>query len=245
MKPSKKLKTKNLKLKTKNHLVVILLGPPGAGKGTQAELLAEKFDLHYLETAKIGERRINESKKEEYIKVEGKKYYFKEEKKLWQSGKLWSPPFITALIGEEIKKLAKEKKGIVFAGSPRTLYEGKKIIPLLEKLYGSENIKIILLKLNEKKAIWRNSHRRICELMRHPILYTKETKNLRNCPLDGSKLIKRELDKPDVIKIRLKEYKERTLPLVDYLKKQGFKIKEVNGEQSVEKVFKNILRVIR
>ena len=103
---------------------------------------------------------------------------------------------------EKIKALSKEKKGIVFAGSPRTLYEAEKILPLLEKLYGKANIKIFLLDLPLEQSIWRNSHRRICELMRHPILYNKETLKLTHCPLDGSKLIKRALDKPEVIKKR-------------------------------------------
>ena len=87
-------------------------------------------------------------------------------------------------------------------GSPRTLYEGKRIIPLLKKLYGTKNIKIILIKVSAEESIFRNSHRRICELMRHPILYTKETIKLTRCPLDGSKLIRRKgLDDPETIKV--------------------------------------------
>lgn len=229
----------------KNKLVIILLGPPGSGKGTQAGLLAEKLNLYYLETAKIGERRINEAKEGEYIRVEGKKYYFENEKRLWQTGKLWSPPFITHIIREKIKELAEEEKGVIFAGSPRTLYEGKEIAPLLKKLYGKENIKVILLTLSAKETIFRNSHRRICELMRHPIVYSKETEKLNFCPLDGSKLAKRKgLDEPETIKIRLREYQERTLPLVEYFKKQGIEVKKVVGEQSVADVFKDILKAI-
>jgi adenylate kinase len=231
---------------SKKSKVIILLGPPGSGKGTQAGLLAEKFNLYYFETAKVGEERINKAKKGEYILAEGKKYYFEKEKKLWLSGKLWSPPFITALVKDKIKKLAKGKQSIVFAGSPRTLYEGEKIVPLLKKLYGKENITIILIEQSAKASIFRNSHRRICELVRHPILYTKETAKLKYCPLDGSKLIKRKgLDDPETIKVRLKEYKERTLPLVELFKKQGLKVKKINGEQSVANVFKDILEILK
>ena len=229
----------------KKPLVIILLGPPGSGKGIQAELLAEKLNLYYFETAKIGERRIVEAKKGEYIIAAGKKYYFEDEKKLWQTGKLWSPPFITFLIQDEIKRLAKEKKGVVFAGSPRTLYEGEKIIPLLKKLYGRRNIKVILIEQRAEVSIFRNTRRRICELMRHPILYTKETIRLKYCPLDGSKLIKRKgLDAPETIKVRFEEYKEKTLPLIELFKKQGLKVKKINGEQSVVDVFKYILNVL-
>ena len=226
--------------------VIILMGPPGSGKGTQAILLAEKFDLYHLETSKLIERKIVEAKKGDFVEIESKKYFLEKEKKLWKRGILCSPPFVTYLIKEKIKELAKEKKGIVFSGSPRTLYEGEEIIPLLKKLYPSENIKIVLLKLEPEESIWRNSHRRICELMRHPVLYNKETTKLTLCPLDGSKLIKREgLDDPEIIKIRLKEYQERTFPLVDYFKKENLKVKEVDGSPPPAVVFKKILKILK
>jgi len=225
--------------------VIILFGPPGSGKGTQAELLAEKFNLYYLETSEIIVANLRDAKKGDFIKVKGKKYFLLEEKKLRESGELMNPPLISFWIKKKIKELAKEGKGIATSGSPRTLYEGKEVIPLLKKLYGSKNIKVILIELSEKASIWRNSHRRTCQLMRHPILYTRETAKLTKCPFDGSKLVFRKDDTPEIIKIRLKEYKERTFPLVDYFKKQGFKIKEVDGEQSVEKVFENILKAIK
>lgn len=229
-----------------SQMVIIIIGPPGSGKGTQAELLAERLNLYYLETSKILEEKFRE-KKTNFIIVEGKKYYFKKEKKLWESGILCSPPFVTFLIKEKIKKLFKAKKNLVLAGSPRTLYEGEKIIPLLKKLYGSENIKVVLLKIAPQETLKRNRQRRICQLMRHPILATKkEFLKLSYCPLDGSKLLRRKgLDDPETIKIRLEEYKERTLPLIDYFKKQGLKVKEVNGERSVEEVFKDILKALK
>jgi adenylate kinase len=230
----------------KNRLVIIILGPPGAGKGTQAGLLAEKLNLYYFETSKVLEEKFQEIKTEkEFVQIKGKKYYLSKEKELWEKGALCSPPFVTYLVKKKIKNLYRAGKNLVLAGSPRTLYEGKEITPLLKKLYGKENIKLILITLSAKESIFRNSHRRICQLMRHPILYNKETKDLKHCPLDGSKLIKRELDKPEIIKIRLKEYKNRTFPLVGYFKKQGIGVKKVNGEQSVAEVFEDTLRAIK
>ena len=132
------------------------------------------------------------------------------------------------------------------AGSPRTVHEGKTVMPFLEKLYGKGNIKIILIQVSAKESIFRNSHRRICELMRHPILYSKETKKLKFCPLDGSKLIRRKgLDDPKTIRIRLKEYREKTLPLVKYLEERKLKVKKINGEGSVSKIFERILKVLK
>jgi len=229
--------------------VVILFGPPGAGKGTQAELLADKLNLYYFETSKILEENFRQaegiSNEERIIEADGKKYNILDEKKLWQEGKLCDPPFVVYLVQKKIKELFNEGKNLVIAGSPRTVYETKKIMPLLKDLYRVENIKAILIDISPEETIFRNSHRRICELMRHPIIYNEETKNLKICPLDGSRLIKRKgLDDPETIRIRLKEYKERTYPLLEIMEEEGVKIEKVNGEQTVANVFKEILTAI-
>lgn len=229
-----------------NQRVIILIGPPGSGKGTQAELLAEKLNLYHLETAKVLESRIMEARPGEYAIVEGKKYFFSLAKKQWETGQLVIRPLTVFWMKNKVKELAKEGKNLVMTGSPRDIYEGERLMPVLEKLYGKENIKIILIELSAKESIWRNSHRRICELMRHPVLYNKETVKLKRCPLDGSKLKKRKgLDDPETIKVRLKVYQEQTFPLVGYFKKKKYQIKKINGEQSVADVFKDILKVIK
>jgi len=231
--------------KTKNK-VIIIFGPPGSGKGTQGTLLAEKLNLFYWESSKIIEDKIMKAGKKDFQIVEGKKYFLADEKKLWANGILCSPPLVTFWFMEKIEKLFKDDMGIIMTGSPRTIYEGKKLIALLKKLYKPSNVKVILIGLTPEQTIFRNSHRRICELMRHPILYTPETANLRICPLDGSKLLKRKgLDDPETIKVRLREYKERTFPLVKLFEDSGLKVKKINGEQSVSEVFEDILKAIK
>jgi len=238
-------RSKKQKKSKKKGSVVILFGPPGAGKGTQGELLSEKLNLYYLETSKLIEDCVMNAKKGEYMVVDGKRYYFDKERENWKQGILCSPPFVTGLVIKKIKELALEGKGILMSGSPRTVFEAQKEVPLLKKLYGKDNIKVILIEISPEETLWRNSHRRICKLMRHPILYTKETKDLKICPLDGSPLLKREgLDDPETIKVRLKEYKQRTFPLLQYFKKQKIKVKKVNGEGTVEEVFKRILEAL-
>ncbi len=225
--------------------IIIILGAPGAGKGTQAELLAERFDFYHLETSKIIARNLADIKKDDFIEVDGKQYSLFEEKKRRDSGILISPPLITFWVKNKIKELKKQGKSVIINGSPRTLYEGEELIPFLKELYGTENIQIILIELSEKDSLWRNEHRKTCELMHHTIIYNDETSKLRKCPFDGSELVLRKDDKPEIIKIRLKQYRERTFPLVEFFKKQGLEVKKINGSPAPAIVFENILKVLK
>ncbi len=230
--------------------IIILFGPPGAGKGTQAEILADKTGYYHFESSKIIEACFeNESDPKgapKLFEIEGQKYKVQDEKKRWQEGLLNSPPFVVFLMVEKIKELAKEGKSIIFSGSPRTVYEAEKEIPLLKELYGLENIKFILLEITAETTIFRNSHRRICELIRHSILFSPETENLTKCPLDGSDLVKRKgLDDLQTIKKRLEVFKEQTFPVTEIIQKQGLKLHKVNGEQTVSDVHKDVLEAIK
>ena len=225
--------------------VIILFGPPGSGKGTQAELLAEKLNFCHVESSEIIEKHLAKAKKDNFVIVKGKKYFLLEEKKLREGGKLTSFPLITFWMTSKIKELVKEDKGIVASGWPRSLYEIKEEMPIFKKFYGKKNIKVILIELNDKEVIWRNTHRKTCELMRHPILFSKETAKFTRCPFDGSKLLVRKDDTPDVVKVRLKEYRKNTLPLINYFKKQGIKVKKINGSPPPASVFKNILKALK
>ena len=227
--------------------IIIIMGSPGSGKGTQAELISDEPNLYYFETSKIIEGHVMRAKKSDYETVNDKRYSLIKEKENWRTGILNTPEVVAFWVKNKIKELFKEGLGIVLAGSPRTLYEGREVVPLLKKLYGAKNIKIILLEISPEETLWRNSHRRICEFMRHPILSTKkEFLGLNYCPLDGSKLLRRKgLDDPETIKVRLREYRERTYPLMKYFEGRGLRVKRINGEQPVQKVFEDILKAIK
>ena len=226
--------------------IISLLGAPGAGKGTQGELLAEKLSYYYFETSKILEDKFNSAEEGEVLEVEGKEYRISDEKNFWKTGKLCSPPFVSYLVKHKIRQLADEGKSLILSGSPRTLHEGEKLMPFLKELYRMENIKIVMLDITPEETIFRNSHRRICKLMRHPILFSEETKNLTKCPLDGSELIQRKgLDDIETIKIRLEEYKERTLPLIDYFKEHNLNLIKINGSPAPAVVFNNIMESLK
>jgi len=226
--------------------IIILMGPPGSGKGTEAGLLAEKFGLYSFETSKLLEAAFAKTKKGDYFEVDGKKYSLTEEKKLWERGILNSPRFVAKVVISKIEELFRSGEDIIFSGSPRTLEEGKIVIPFLERTYGKKNISVMLLEIPAKETVFRNSRRRICQLMRHPILYSKENEKLKFCPLDGSRLLRRKgLDDPASIKVRLEEYENRTYPMLDYFKERGLKVKKINGMGSVSLVFNRLLSVLK
>ena len=225
--------------------VVIIFGPPGAGKGTQSELLSDKLGYFYFETSKALEKAFNSDDKKDYD-IEGEIYTMAGEKQKWKTGELMSPPFVTQIVKENITSIFNEGKSLIMAGSPRTLYEVEREMPFLDNLYGKENVRIILLDVGAEETISRNSHRKICELMRHSILFNNETENLTICPLDGSKLVKRiGLDDAETIKVRLKEYAERTLPMIEYFEKNNYKVNRIDGGQSVAEVFDGILQIVQ
>ncbi len=231
--------------------VIILFGPPGAGKGTQSELLSEKMGLYLFETSKMLEREfkraenLSEDSSERWVEYDNQKFDVLNEKEIWKRGELCSPPWVTYLCIREFTRLHEEGDNLIIAGSPRTVYEAEKEMPILEQLYGKENIKIALIEITAETTVFRNTHRKICELMRHSILFNDETKVLTMCPLDGSNLVNRkDLDDPETIKTRLEQYKDRTLPLFEFFQKEGFDVHKINGEGSVAKVHGEILKAI-
>lgn len=214
---------------------VFLIGSPGSGKGTQADLLAERFGLVHVQTSKLGEAKISDS---ELVKNDPE---IVEVKRLYDQGELFPPPWTVKIVLEKAKELADQGRGIIFSGSPRTVYEIEEELPYFENLYGKENIKVINLKIDEAESLNRNSNRRICKVNGHPIPNFEQFKDIKVCPHDGSEIVTRSLDTPDTIKNRNEVYHRRTEPIFDFLEKRGYKVIEINGTQPIDKVFQDIL----
>lgn len=207
--------------------------------------MTDKLNLYYFETSRILEESWAKAEKSDYVEVDGGgKFFLLDEKKLFNSGILCSPPFVSFVVKKKIKELASQNKSLVIAGSPRTLYEGKEVVPTMIDLYGVDNILVLELKISDKESIWRNTRRKLCSKCRYPVPFTKETQKLKECPKCGGELVTRTLDAEDVIKVRLDQYKERTYPLFEYFKELGITIKQINGEQSIKDVFKDILKAV-
>ena len=220
------------------------MGPPGSGKGTQSEIISGKFGYYYLESSKVIDAKLANIKEEDFDEVDEKKYFLLEQKRKREAGEIMAAELVTSWIEKKVEELSKEGENLVIAGSPRTLYEAEKLMPLLADLYGKENIVIVSIDLSEEEAIFRSVHRRICSLVRHPILYYEETKDLTVCPLDGSELITRKDDNTETVKIRMQRYREETLPALEYSKKEGYAVKEVTGKKTPAELHYDILKVL-
>ncbi len=215
---------------------IIIYGPPGAGKGTQADLVARHFGYIHFDTGKYMESVVyNKDYKNDPI-VQNERVEF-------ETGKLMTPSWVLKVVKTQAKRIAKANIGIVFSGSPRTLYEAKKLMPTLEKLYGRENILFFLINVTPADSIKRNSNRLLCSVCGTQLIYNDKS-SLTVCPFCGGSFIRRTLDKPEIIKKRIIEYNLRTKPIFEEVRSKGYNIFKINGKLLPNKVFENIRKKI-
>jgi len=144
---------------------------------------------------------------------------------------------------EKLKNLPKIN-GFILDGWTRILVEAELIDESLDWYGWQKNVKIILIDISNRESFDRLTKRRSCKDCGRLIPWVGEFKSLKRCDKCGGSLVSRADDKPRAIKKRLEEFKGETKPVIDYYKKQGRLIK-INGEQSIEDVFKDILRALK
>lgn len=224
-----------MKHSKKNPLIIAILGKAGSGKGTQAKLLCNKFDLEYFGS---GDALRKRRKTKDFTG-----------KKLWEvmdRGALVPSFVITKIWLDEFEKFKKKKKfkGLLSDGSPRKLLEAKYFNDALEWYDWNKQVKVFLIDISRKEAFKRLTKRRQCKNCKRLIPWLGEFKKLKNCDKCGGQLIVRSDDKEAAIKKRLQEYKDEVVPVLNYFKKQKRLIK-INGEQSIENVFRDVLKALK
>lgn len=221
------------------RIAVAIFGPPGSGKGTQANLLAGRWGIIHFDTGRFLEEIL-------YDPARQKEAIIKKERKIFASGKLSTPSFVTKEIVQELKRLRSAGWGFVFSGSPRTLYEVKKELPVIKRLYGKERMFFFLLNVPESVSARRNKKRFVCPVCGTPFLAEYSSiKHPRHCQVCGSPLHKRSVDDPKIMKTRLREYRIRTEPIFEYIRSQRYPIMEIDGAAPPYKVFEKITSAIR
>jgi len=218
----------------KKPLVIIFLGKPGSGKGTQAELLGGKLGLDYVGSGDL--LRGRKTKKD----FTGTKL-----QKVVDTGGLVPTPVIFKLWLDKFEDFKKKKnlKGFIMDGSPRKIFEAYLIDEALEWYEWDKNVKVMLIDISNKEAIWRLTKRRICKKCGEIVPYIGKFREMKNCPKCKGELIQRADDTVTGVKNRLNWFKTDVQPVIYYYRKTGRLIK-INGEQSIEDVFRDILKAI-
>ena len=221
-------------------IALIIYGPPGSGKSTQAKLAADEFDLFHFDTGRYLEAVVNDPKN-------AKNTIIQKEKKNFDTGILVDPAFVLKIVKQKVMELGKSGQGVVFSGSPRTLFEAKGLMPVLEKIYGKKNIYPVVIQVSPETSIHRNSTRIVCVTCRSTALAGLVAVDFQIpfCLFCGAEYRRRSLDQPEIIKVRLKEYAERTEPIFAFLKKRGYHLHEIDGEPPPHQVFEDILKTVR
>jgi adenylate kinase len=205
------------------ELNLILLGPPGSGKGTQGERLQDDFRLPYYATGDILRAAVAE---ESELGRTAKEYM--------DRGDLVPDEVIIGVIAERLER-PEAADGFILDGFPRTVGQAEALGDEMEGLDRAITA-AVLIDVSDEEVIRRLGGRRICVKNGHVFHVDFDPpKNEDVCDVCGSRLIVRDDDKPEVIRHRLETYREKTMPLVDYYEERGV-LKRVDGTLKPEEV---------
>jgi len=206
---------------------MVLLGPPGAGKGTQAALLIKEFGLLHVSTGDMLREAVKEGN-EMGQKVSG----------YMNSGELVPDEIVTALVIERMNK-PDAKRGVILDGYPRTRIQAESLDSSLEGS-GKSLAVVLYFKTSEDVAVQRLSGRRVCRNCGKNYHVTNMPPAKEDiCDACDGQLYQREDDKPETVRKRLVVYEESTEDLIEYYRDKG-QLKEVNGDIPAEKLFEDI-----
>jgi len=206
-----------------SELNLILLGPPGSGKGTQGERLQEDFHLPYYATGDILRAAVKDGTD-----------LGKTAKQHMDDGGLVPDEVIIGVIGERVEA-PEAADGFILDGFPRTIGQAEALNEEMDKL-GRSLSAVVLIDVGDDEVIRRLGGRRTCAKNGHIFhLEFDPPKNEGVCDVCGARLIVRDDDKPEVIAKRLDTYHQQTEPLVDFYEQQGI-LKRVDGDQKPDDV---------
>jgi adenylate kinase len=213
------------------ELNLVLLGAPGAGKGTQAERLSKDFGLRYIATGNMLRDAVREGSE---LGQKAKEYM--------DRGDLVPDD----LIIEMIKRVLEDPdadRGFILDGFPRTEGQAEALDEELDKL-GRHLSSTLLIDVPEDEVVRRLSGRRVCVNGQHNFHVDFDPpKHPDRCDVDGSRLIVRDDDKPEVVQRRLAQYREKTAPLIDYYEKRDI-LRRVDGSRTADEVTGQIRALI-
>ena len=214
-----------------SELNLVLLGPPGSGKGTQGERLNEDLRLPYYATGDILRGAVRD---ETELGRTAKEYM--------DRGDLVPDEVIVGVIAERIDS-SEARDGFILDGFPRTTPQAEALDAKLGEL-GRTVTAVLLIDVSDDEVVRRLGGRRTCEANGHVFHVDFEPPKQEGvCDIDGSELLVRDDDKPDVIRNRLAQYHDKTEPLVDYYDHQSL-LRRIDGAATPEDVGAEIERTL-
>lgn len=202
---------------------IIVMGPPGSGKGTQAKIIEKTFNLTHISSGDL--LRNNPNLPQEI-------------RDIMNSGAFPPDEMMLDLVKLELDRCT---SGWILDGFPRTLNQAK----MLEKMY-PENVKIIYFHIDEAELVNRLTGRLTCPKcgkIYHSTANPPKTPGI--CDDDGSTLTQRKDDTEEVVKNRLAVYREKTAPIIDYYNKKSLlQTIEAGGSNSIDSIFSNITKIL-
>ena len=210
---------------------IIMLGAPGAGKGTHAKKISEKYGIPHISTGDIFRANIKEGTE-----------LGKKAKEYMDQGLLVPDELTCDLVMDRIQQ-DDCKNGFVLDGFPRTIPQAEALDAALTKI--NEKMDYALdIELADEKIVERMSGRRVCVKCGTPYhIVNIPPKKEGICDKCGSELVLRDDDKPETVQKRLEIYHDQTHPLIEYYEKKGV-LHTVDGTQTMEDVFKNITDIL-
>lgn len=212
-------------------LRAVLLGPPGAGKGTQAVRLVEKYEIPHISTGDIFRKNIKEGtelgkKAQEYM----------------NAGALVPDELVVDLVKDRLQQ-DDCKNGFLLDGFPRTIFQAEKLDEFLSESNQKMDI-VINLKVEKDALIKRLTGRRVCKdcgASYHIVNIPPKKEGV--CDICGGELIQRKDDNIETVENRINVYEEQTAPLIGYYKEAGSLV-DFDGEASLDEVFDAIVQAI-
>lgn len=203
---------------------IIFLGPPGAGKGTQAQKVCEALHIPQISTGDILRRSIAEKTQ---VGLEAKSYM--------DQGKLVPDSVVIAIVKERLAQ-NDAKNGYLLDGFPRT-------VPQAQALNEITSIDAVInIEVPDEKLVSRLSGRRVC-LNCGATYHVSMLGDQTECSACGQPLVQRDDDKEETVRNRLKVYHDQTAPLVNFYAGEG-KLKSVNGDRQMDLILKDILNLL-
>lgn len=210
---------------------IVFLGPPGAGKGTQAKRITERYNIPQISTGDMFREHLSKGTE-----------LGKKAKEYMEKGRLVPDEIVLGMVEERLKQSDCEK-GFILDGFPRTAAQAEALDEMLAK-WGKKIDYAIAIEVPDEELVKRLTGRRTCKkcgMMYH--IEFKPPKEDNKCDACGGELYQRPDDNEETVRNRLKVYHESTAPLIDYYEKKGV-LHRIDGMGSIDEIFERIVKVL-